>query len=135
MKQLLKSEADKQKAIKYIQNMELNKAHRLTIDVIRYKRSLDQNSLLWLWLTALEKDSETGYFKDDFYQMFLELFAPRKLVFEKACIISSSKMNTLEMTRFLNSVKDWAIINLNFELPDPKEKHFNDFLEHYKDFL
>jgi len=135
MKQRLKTEEDRQSAISFIKYMDLNKAHRLTIVQIRHKRSIDQNSLLWLWLTALERDSETGYTKDDFYQMFLELFAPRKLVFSKACIISSSNMNTLEMTMFLHHIQDWTIQTLSFQLPDPDNYKFDEFLEHYRDYL
>lgn len=103
----------------------------MTIKSPKAPRSLNQNRLLWLWLTCLEVDSETGYTKEEFYQYFLESFAPRKTCRDKEILATSSQMDKAMMTDFLERIKMFAWHELNCNLPNPEDKGFNEFYKRY----
>jgi len=135
MKKLIRNNKDLAFIVDYLMNYEVVKPMKFSFEKVKQIRSLDQNSLLWLWMAALEKDSETGYTKDDFYQMFLEKFAPRKEVMNEMIIISSSNMNKSQMSKFLDDIQRFSLTDIGFSLPDPKDQHFAQFKEYYKDYL
>jgi len=83
----------------------------------------------------LEKDSETGYTKDEFYQYFLDKFAPRKEIFTNLVIVTTSQMDSKQMSDFLDSIQRLAITELQFKLPDPEDIIFSTFYETYKHLI
>ncbi len=99
------------------------------------KRTLSQNRLLWLWMTALETDSETGYTKDEFYQMFVKKYAPRKEMFGEEITITTSMMDTLQKTKFLDKIQTDVLTSEFYQmvLPNPSDRNFERFYEYYKD--
>ena len=121
--------------IDFMMSIDITKPMRFECSVIREKRSLNQNSLLWLWMTALEKDSETGYTRDEFYQFFLEKFAPRREIFTNLVIVTTSQMDSKQMSEFLDNIQRFAIVELQFKLPDPNDQIFSTFYENYKHLI
>lgn len=97
----------------------------------KVNRSLNQNRLLWMWLTCLEVDSETGYTKDEFYQYFLEKFAMRMVVKDESILITSSQMNTAQMTDFLERIRLFCYHEFQISLPLPDDKNFEEFYKRY----
>ena len=99
-------------------------------------RNLDQNALLWLWCTFLQ-DQNIGYLKEEWYQIFVQKFAPREHIYFKGetvnGIITSSKMTRKQMANFLTNIQRFSQTDLEVELPDPDDLKFNQFYEHYKD--
>jgi len=135
MKRIIHNNADLAYCVDFMMSIEITKPMRFECSVIRGKRSLNQNSLLWLWCTALEKDSETGYTKDEFYQYFLDKFAPRKEIFTNLVIVTTSQMDSKQMSDFLDSIQRLAITELQFKLPDPEDIIFSTFYETYKHLI
>ena len=76
------------------------KPHLAKIEIKRSKRSIDQNSLLWLWLTCLEKDSETGSSKQDFYDHLIMGIGGGTRI-----IINDLKPNNESSTAFAINIK------------------------------
>lgn len=103
---------------------------------IQDHRNLDQNALLWLWCTFLEQQN-IGYTKSEFYQIFIEKFAPREHIYFKGeiinGIITSSKMTKKEMANFLTNIQRFSQTDLEIPLPDPDDLKFEQFYEAYKD--
>lgn len=103
---------------------------------IQDHRNLNQNALLWLWCTFLQ-DQNFGYTKDEFYQIFIEKFAPREHIYFKGeiinGIITSSKMTKKQMAHFLTNIQRYSQTDLEVELPDPDDLKFEEFYNHYKD--
>ena len=103
---------------------------------IQDHRNLDQNALLWLWCTFLQ-DQNIGYTKDEFYQIFVDMFAPREQIYFKGKIIfgivTSSRMTKKQMAHFLTNIQRYSQTDLEVELPDPDDKKFEEFYSHYKD--
>lgn len=134
MKQLIRNNNDLATFVDYLMNIkEIKYTLVAEIKKLRQNRSLDQNALLWLWLTCLEKDSETGYTKDEFYQMFISKFAPRKMVFDEIIRITSSKMDSKQMTEFLDNIQIFVLVELGIKLPNPNDLRFAEFYEKYNE--
>jgi len=117
------------------------------IPIVR-KRSLDQNSLHWLHCNYLE-DQNIGYTKDEWHEMFIEMFADRdplpEIVTGKGQprrwrAIRTKAMTTKQMTDFINRYTIFANTELEIELPTGNEKNISDLYNHYvnkypKEFL
>jgi hypothetical protein len=79
------------------------------------KRSLSQNSLMWMWYAELsyqikQRTGET-YSKEDLHEYFKARFCPSKeLKFGKRVITASSttRLDTGEMTRYLDQIHEWS---------------------------
>ena len=46
---------------------------------------------------------------------------------------STSKLNTLQMTDFLNKVQADAAVELGIRLPLPADRYYQEFIDEYKD--
>ena len=99
-------------------------------------RNLDQNALLWLWLSFLEEQN-IGYTRSEWYCIFIEKFAPREHIYFKSeiinSIVTSSKMTKKQMSHFLTNIQRFSQVDLEIELPDPDDLNFEQFYETYKD--
>jgi len=97
------------------------------------KRTLDQNALLWLWLTCIE--NETGTDKDDLHEYFKGKFLGFKQnVFNGESYdvrLTTKKLNTAEFTEYLNKINQFASTELGIYLPNPKDLGFESFYEAY----
>jgi hypothetical protein len=100
----------------------------------RSNRSLNQNNLLWLWLSCIE--DETGQDRNDLYTYFIKKFAPRKEVEifgeRQTVYLTTSKMNTKQMSKHLERIKIFSARELTISLPEPNDLGFNEFHEKYK---
>jgi len=135
MKLKIQTEQDRQKAIEAIQAISLEKTWLFSLTKRRKRRTLSQNRLLWLWLTCLEVDGETGYTKEELYQYFLNVFPTRRFVMDKEIIITSSVMDTKEKATFLDAIQRFAGTELGVVLPDPEDKRFEEIENQYGHLL
>ena len=133
MKFILNSEEQFRQAANYIERLLKSGNYDYVAEIKRKakNRTADQNRLLWLWLTCLEVDSEYGYTKDEFYDVFLQKFAPKKVCMDEEICVTSSRMDTKEMTDFLEKIRHFAQMEMNIYLPLPEERGFEDFYELY----
>lgn len=105
-----------------------NGTYNITIKKASEKRSIPQNDLMWMWLTCIER--ETGTPKDDIYMYYCKKFLMKTIqVGEKWERIynTSSKLNTEQMTEFLNKIQADALTELGITLPQPEDRFFEQF--------
>lgn len=110
-----------------------NGRYKVTIERYTEPRSLSQNALMWLWFTCIEQ--ETGTNKQDIHDYYCNMFLRRTAYFKgKAKVIagSTSKLNTLQMTDFLNKVKADAASEFGIYLPLPEDRYYQEFVNEYK---
>ena len=109
------------------------KKAKVEITEKKNKRTLDQNALLWLWLTCIE--NETGTDKDDLHEYFKGKFLGFKQnVFNGESYdvrLTTKKLNTAEFTEYLNKINQFASTELGIYLPNPKDLGFESFYEAY----
>lgn len=101
------------------------------------RRTIDQNSLYWLWLTCIEK--ETGQPKEDLHEFFKMQFLGVKevSVFNLTFFVpkSTTKLDTKIMSEYLDNIQVFAGTELDITLPDPSDLNWDSFYNTYKVYL
>lgn len=128
-----KGEVTMDKSFDFLCSQLRNGRYRVTIERYTEPRTLNQNALMWMWFTCIEH--ETGTPKQDVHDYYCNLFLRRTAVIkgrETVIAGSTSKLNTLQMTDFLNKVKADAATELGITLPLPQDRFYQEFINEYK---
>lgn len=110
-----------------------NGEYTLEIKKKTRKRTFDQNALMWMWFTCIE--DETGTDKQDVHDYYCKKFLRRTINIqgkEETVVRGTSKLNTSEMTIFLNKVQADAATEFGIRLPSPDDTYFNAFTNRYE---
>lgn len=130
----------------------------IEIKEIKPKRSLDQNSLFWLWCTCIQE--ETGIDKTEVYLLYRAIFLTKpedrinKIIrpdlWDKLKVLilkfhyfkgldeiidviayHTSELDIAQFKVFLDKIKDHALINMDIVLISREDKDFNLFYNTY----
>ena len=96
-------------------------------------RTIPQNSLMWMWYKCMEE--HTGTPKDDFHDYYKAKFLSRQVVIGNRWVTvvgSTTDLNTLQMTNYLNKVQADAATEFGINLPLPADRHYQAFVDEYK---
>lgn len=110
-----------------------NGRYRLKIERYTEPRTLNQNALMWLWFTCIEQ--ETGTDKQDVHDYYCNLYLRRTAYIKgKETVIagSTSKLNTVQMTDFMNKIQADAAAELGIVLPLPADRFYQEFINEYQ---
>ena len=110
-----------------------NGRYTVTISRERKPRSLDQNSLMWLWFTCIA--SETGTPVQDVHDYYCAKFLRKQISWNgtiRTVVEGTSKQTKDRMTVFLNEVQSDAATEFGITLPDPEDRYFEQFYQTYK---
>ena len=110
-----------------------NGKYRVKIERYTEPRTLNQNALMWLWFTCIEQ--ETGTDKQDVHDYYCNRYLRRTAFIKgKETVIagSTSKLNTVQMTDFLNKVQADAAAELGIILPLPEDRYYSEFINEYQ---
>lgn len=110
-----------------------NGTYSITVKKVQEKRSIAQNDLMWMWMTCIQNETDTP--KDEVYMYYCKKFLMRTVkVGEKMerIYMTTSKLNTEQMTEFLNKVQADALSELGIRLPTPQDKFWEAFYQEYK---
>jgi len=129
---------DKQAVIDYIERLPDDKQYIVDIKVKRKRRTIDQNRLYWLWLSCIM--DETGQHKDELHEFFKQHFlgVTETWCFNKYQVFvpsSTTKLDTLEMTHYLERIQQFALTDLGIVLPNPQDKFWEEFYSRYKNYI
>jgi hypothetical protein len=117
----------------YIFSTLSNGKYQITIKKVSEKRSIAQNDLLWMWMACIE--NETGTPKDEVYMYYCKRFLMKTTTIGQKMeriYLTSSKLNTEQMTTFLNQIQADALQELGITLPTPQDRFFEAFYADYK---
>ena len=118
--------------LSYVFSTLANGTYHITIKRASEKRSVAQNDLMWMWLACIER--ETGTPKDDVYMYYCKKFLMKTIrMGERLERIydTSSKLNTEQMTEFLNKIQADAATELGITLPRPEDRFFEQFYNQF----
>lgn len=123
---ILRTQAQIDLAVKVISRARPDPEHPLEVLLRRHrkKRSLDQNSLYWLWLGIISR--ETGNDTDQLHEAFKQMFAEAQVaeVFGRTVTThSTAKMKVGEMSEYLDRVYAFAASE-GIILPLPEDQRF-----------
>jgi len=134
MKEKLHTDFDRDRVIGIIRRLDLSKPYTVEIRQRKGRRTLDQNALLWLWLTCISH--ETGNDKDALHEYFKQKFLQPEVVKigdEEINHYSTRKLTTAQFKYYLDSIQVFASSELAITLPDPDDKIWDSFYEFYRD--
>ena len=128
---------DKEKVIAYITDLPEGKRYHVRVSLKREKRTVDQNSLYWLWIACIM--DETGNEKEFLHEFFKGKFLGyhEREVFGQVVKTpkTTTTLDTKQFTNYLEEIRAFAAAELGIVLPDPKDRYWQDFYDRYKLFL
>lgn len=130
----VKGEVHMNKSFDFMCSQLRNGRYRVKIERYTEPRTLPQNALMWMWFTCIEQ--ETGTDKQDVHDYYCNRFLRRTAFINgKEMVVagSTSRLNTLQMTDFLNKVQADAAAELGIRLPLPTDRYYQEFINEYKD--
>ena len=134
MKRKLTSEVDRRMVISHIEKLDLQKTYTVEVTEKKPRRTISQNSLYWLWVNCIAY--ETGNDADDLHEHFKRKYLTPEIVVlfgEQHERYSTTKLNTIQFKYLLDKVQAFANTDLGIELPDPDDRHFEEFYRYYID--
>lgn len=111
---------EKDKLHKYMNQLP-NGKYELYITKWFPDRNLDQNGYYWALMTIMENESEVGYTKLEWHELFLDMFAPVVYENDERIVIRTSKMNTVQFGQYVENIRDYVLVEFNVYLPEPDE--------------
>lgn len=123
---IILNEQTKKAAIDFIRNLAPDKKWVCEIKKKTKKRSLSQNSLMWLWLhdVAKELSKVTGYEPDEIHEIFKKKFlVPRIVRIEnvEVDLYSTKKLTTAEFTEYLERIDRFCAQEFGIHVPHPQD--------------
>ncbi|HDR2612399.1 TPA: recombination protein NinB [Enterobacter ludwigii] len=111
--------------------LESGDCYRLIIKPWKEKRSLSQNSLMWMWngdvATAVNLHSSSKLTEEDLHEFLKDMFCPAKpvTVLGVTKMVKSTKLlDTEEMTFYLRRIEVWcAERGIKLRIPANSEYH------------
>ena len=117
----------------YLFSMLQNGTYTITVKKVSEKRSIGQNDLMWMWLTCIER--ETGTPRDEVYMYYCKKFLMRTVAIGQRMekiYMTTTKLNTEQMTTFLNQLQADAASELGITLPTPQDRFWESFYQDYR---
>lgn len=121
------------KSFEYLCSLLRNGVYTVKITRRVEPRTIPQNSLMWMWYKCMEDN--TGTPKDDFHDYYKAKFLSRQVVIGNRWVTvvgSTTDLNTLQMTNYLNKVQADAATEFGIILPLPADRHYQAFVDEYK---
>lgn len=106
-----------------------------TVRIVRKTepRTIPQNALMWMWYKCIEE--HTGTPKSDIHDYYKAKFLSRQVAVGNKWVTvvgSTTDLNTLQMTHYLENVKADAATEFGITLPLPADRHYQDFIDEYR---
>ncbi len=101
----------------------LNEGKKVSVEVIRQKRSKNENAYYWLILGELSE--ETGYTPDELHELFKGMFLKNHIEIKGknyTVIRSTSDLNTAEFEEYLSKIRQLASIEWGYYVKLPNEE-------------
>lgn len=122
-----------EQSLEYLCSKLTNGTYELTIKRKTEPRTVSQNSLMWMWMECISED--TGTPKQDVYDYYCSKFLARHVTLGNRTLLvkgSSSSLNTIQMTKFLNLIQADAASEFGITLPLPSDKFYGEFIQEYR---
>jgi hypothetical protein len=135
-KKVINTENDITEAGNQLISLDLEKGpYILILAKKRKKRTVNQNAWLAAWINLIKENTGMTYNEvyTDLLQQCSDLIETRTVKGESILVPrSSSQMDTLQFSEFMDKVHAYIIEALEIDLPFPDNNRFNDFMFQYQ---
>lgn len=133
----IRTPRDKESVASYITKLPDGKPYDVNVSLKREKRTINQNSLYWLWLTCIA--DETGNDKEILHSEFRKMYLPKKSGHFFGDVVelpvSTTSLDTKQFTEYLYKIEVFVSQELGIILPHPEDLAWDSFYQTYKDRL
>lgn len=126
-------EVSMDKSFDYLCSLLQNGTYSVKIIRKTQPRTVSQNALMWMWFKCMEE--ATGTPKDDIHDYYKAKYLGRDIAVRGRwvhVIGSTTDLNTLQMTDYLNKIQADAATEFGINLPLPADRHYQDFINEYR---
>ena len=126
-------EVSMDKSFEYLCSLLRNGVYTVKIVRKTEPRTISQNALMWMWYKCMEE--HTGTPKEDFHDYYKAKFLSRDVAVGNKwyrVVGSTTELNTLQMTSYLNKVPADAATQFGIMLPLPADRHYQSFIDEYR---
>jgi hypothetical protein len=114
---------DKQKLFEALKNL---KKAKYVIQLKQYRENRSANQNRYYWGVVLEYLSDTGFTKEEMHEVLKRKFNPITKTLEatgESWVVggSTTELDTADMEEYLESVRRFAVQELNIKIPLPNE--------------
>ena len=110
-----------------------NGRYTVTISRAKEPRTIDQNALMWLWFTCIER--ETGTPRQDVHDYYCKRFMRKTIHWndhDEVIVEGTSKQSKDRISAFLSQVQADAQAEFGITLPNPEDRNFESFRQEYQ---
>lgn len=121
---IIREERQRQELVKFVMGLDISKPWRAEICRYRKKRSLNQNAMYWKWLGIVA--DETGNDPDELHEFFKGKYLVPTIIQvgdDRMLYRSTTKLDTVEMSAFMDKVYAFVTAELGILLPIPEDQH------------
>lgn len=124
---ILSGEPQRQHLIRFLSAVKLEKPIKVTIEEHRKTRTLNQNALMWKWLTEVAElvSDYSGHTPEEVHEFMKARFLPEKLVEiggETMSYRTTTKLTTEEMSAYMDRIYEFVTRELGLFLTLPEER-------------
>ncbi len=109
--------------LNWLDYAKLNEGKKVSVEVIRQKRSKNENAYYWHILGELSE--ETGYTENELHELFKGMFLKKYIEIKGknyTVIRSTSDLNTAEFEEYLSKIRQLASIEWGYYVKLPNEE-------------
>ena len=124
---ILRYEGQKSVICRQIQQLPADGTIEVTMKTVKTTRSLEQNSLYWMWVGILA--DESGYTKKGMHDALRDAllepvtYVDLKTGETKSRLRSTTELSVSEFTEYLNAVEEFAADFMGCMLPRPEDQY------------
>lgn len=121
------------KSFDYLCSLLSNGVYVLSIKRKTEPRTISQNALMWMWFKCMEEC--TGTEKQDWHDYYCSKFLLRETEVggkRFSVVGGTSRLNTVQMSNFMNKVQADAAAEWGITLPLPADRYYQEFINHYR---
>lgn len=121
------------KSFDYLCSLLSNGVYVVSIKRKTEPRTISQNALMWMWFKCMEDC--TGTEKQDWHDYYCSKFLLRETEVggkRFSVVGGTSRLNTVQMSNFMNKVQADAAAEWGITLPLPADRYYQEFINHYR---
>lgn len=130
---LIYDDKDRERFIKAVREVQLDKPYVAEFKPFRKRRTLPQNRLFWMWMRCIEDDTgnDVATLHDYFCNKYLGWWTQDCFGVDISKIKGTSDLDTKEFTVFLESIRMEMMNEQNIYLPQPGDNGWDEFYAKY----
>ena len=123
---IIRDERARARVLRLLMSLDLTKPWKVTVERTTKRRSLRQNSLLWMWHSEVVKavGEHTGMDAEDIHEFFKHKFlTPRMIEINGESVprYTTTKLTTAEMSAYMDRIYAFCTSEIGLLLPLPDE--------------